>query len=95
MPRLNVAKMLHLMRLTRYRFVYRYVNQALFKIMLFFLALETNRSERPKLQSKFTLRLIIAMLGLFVCLGPGISTAQANKYAQLLSRRPVARSIFA
>ena len=94
MPRLNVAKMLHLMRLTRHRFVYRCGNQALFKIMLFFLALETQRSKRAKLQSKFTLRLIIAMLGLFVCLGPGISTAQANKYAAIVIEEASGKVLF-
>ena len=94
MPRLNVAMTLHLMRLTRRRFVYRCGNQVLFKIKLFFLAFETQRSRLAELQSKFTLRLIIAMLGLFMCLGPGISTAQTNKYAAIVIEEASGKVLF-
>ena len=94
MPRLNVAKMLHLMQLTRHRFMYRCVNQALFRGMLFFLALERRQSTLANLQSRLTLRLIVVLLGLFVCLGPGISTAKANKYAAIVIEEASGKVLF-
>ncbi len=84
MPRLNVAKMLHLMRMTPHRFVHRCGNQPLFRLVLFFLGFETQQSRLANLQSQPTLRVIIATLALFVCLAPGISTAQVNKYAAIV-----------
>ena len=94
MPRLSVAKTLHLIQLTRHRFIYWCSNQALFNIMLFFLALETPQSRLLKIQSKLPLRLIVVMLGLFLCLGPGISTAQANKYAAIVIEEASGKVLF-
>ena len=94
MPRLNVAKMLHITRLTRNRFVHPCGDQALSKIMMFFLALETQKPRLAKLQSKLALRVMLAVLSLVVCLGPGISTAQANKYAAIVIEEASGKVLF-
>ena len=94
MPRFNVAKMLHLMRLKRHRFFFRCGNQALPKLLLLFLALETHQFSLANLQSRLTLRLMIVLLGLFVYLGPGISTAQANKYAAIVIEEDSGKVLF-
>ena len=94
MPRLNVAKMLHITRLTRHRFLYRCSDLALLKIMAFFLAIETQKSKLTKLQSKLARRAMLAVVGLFVCLGPGISTAQANKYAAIVIEEASGKVLF-
>ena len=87
MPRLNVAKKLHIMRPARHRFLYRCGNQALFKVILLCLALET-------LQSKLTSRVIIAALSLLVCFEPTASIAQANKYAAIVIEEASGKVLF-
>ena len=61
MPRLNVAKMLHIMRLTRHRFVYRCGDQALLKIMMFSAVYTKNLINGSAIQIA-VLRFIIAVL---------------------------------
>ena len=94
MPRLNIANMLHITRLTRHRFVYRCGDRALLKIMMFFSALETQKSRLADLQSKLAFRVMLAVLALFVFLGPGISTAQANKYAAIVIEETSGKVLF-
>ena len=94
MPRLNVANMLHITRLTRHRFVYRCGDRALLKIMMFFSALETQKSRLADLQSKLAFRVMLTVLALFVFLGPGISTAQANKYAAIVIEETSGKVLF-
>ncbi len=94
MPRLNVAKMLHIMRLEKHRFINRCVNRVLVQIMPVFLTLETQQFRLARLQSKPTLRLIIAVLALFLCLRPDTSTAQANKYAAIVIEEASGKVLF-
>tara|TARA_B100001057_G_scaffold215638_1_gene215873 strand:- start:1233 stop:2546 length:1314 start_codon:yes stop_codon:yes gene_type:complete len=62
--------------------------------MLFFLTLERRQSTLANLRSRLTLRLIVVLLGLFVCLGPGISTAKANKYAAIVIEEASGKVLF-
>ena len=94
MPRLNVAKMLHTMRLKKHRFVYGSANRALLQIMLVFSTIEKHQFRLASIQSKHTLLTIIAALGLFVCLGPGTSTAHANKYAAIVIEEASGKVLF-
>ena len=94
MPRLKVAKMLHIMRLEKHRFINRCVNRALVQTMPAFLTLETQQFRLARLQSKPTLRLIIAVLALFLCLRPDTSTAQANKYAAIVIEEASGKVLF-
>ena len=94
MPRPNVAKMLHIMRLERHRFLNWCGNQALSKIMERGLELEKLQSGFVKLKSKHSLRVIGVMMVLFVCLGTGMSTAQANKYAAIVIEEATGKVLF-
>jgi D-alanyl-D-alanine carboxypeptidase len=94
MPRLNVAKMPHRTPLTRHQFFYRCGNQALLRVMLFFFAFDTQQSGLENLQPKRTLTVMIALLGLFVYLGPGISAAQADKYASIVIEEATGKVLF-
>ena len=94
MPRLNVAKMLHLMQRIRHRFLYRCGHRARFKIMPFFLALEAQQLRLAKRYFSHMRRLMIAVLVLLACLGPGISTAQANKYAAIVIEEASGKVLF-
>ncbi len=87
MPRLNVAEILYIMRPAKHRFFYRSGNLSLLSAMLSFLTLES-------LQSKLLTRAIVAVLGLFLCLGPGISTAKANKYAAIVIEEASGKVLF-
>ena len=94
MPGLNLTKILHTIQLTMHQFVYRRGNLALLQNMLLFLVFETLQSGFVNLKSKLTPRVIVVMLGLFVSLGPGISTAQANKYAAIVIEEASGKVLF-
>ena len=94
MPRLNVAKMLHIMRLKKHRLISWCLNRALLDSRLVFFILETQRFRLESRQSKNTLRILIALTWLFMCLGPGTSAALANKYAAIVIEEASGKVLF-